>query len=61
MADQHQLDLSDAFQILSVKEGFFSRSCGDSQAILVTADRELAKAARVEGLSVWSVLDEPAP
>lgn len=61
MADQHQLDLSDAFQILSVKQGFFSRSCGDSQAMLVTADRELAKAGRVEGLRVWSVLDEPAP
>jgi len=34
---------------------------GDSTTILVTADRELAKAAKAEGLRVWSILDEPAP
>jgi predicted nucleic acid-binding protein len=60
-AEKHGLDLSDAFQILSVKNGFFSRLCGDSQTILVTADAKLASAARMEGIRVWSVLDEPAP
>ncbi len=60
-AEAHGLDLSDAFQIHSVKEGFFSRLSGDSKTFLVTADRELAKAARAEGLRVWSILDDPAP
>jgi predicted nucleic acid-binding protein len=60
-AEKHGLDLSDAFQIHSVKEGFFSNMSGDSTTILVTADRELAKAAKAEGLRVWSILDEPAP
>lgn len=60
-AEKHGLDLSDAFQIHSVREGFFSQMSGDSETILATADRELAKAARAEGLRVWNILDEPAP
>jgi predicted nucleic acid-binding protein len=47
-----QIDFSDAFQILSVKDGYFSRLCGDSQTVLVTADAELAAAAELEGLKV---------
>jgi len=34
---------------------------GDSKTFLVTAGRELAKAARAEELRVWSILEEPAP
>jgi hypothetical protein len=60
MIDKYQLDLSDAFQILSVK-AFAPHMIGGSRTILVTADKELAKAARAEGLRVWSVLEEPAP
>ncbi len=60
-AETHGLDLSDAFQILSLKEGFFSKMSGDSKTILVTADAKLAKAARAEGLRVWNLLDEPPP
>jgi len=47
-----KIDFSDAFQILSVKKGYFSPLCGDSQTVLVTADAELAKAAELEGLKV---------
>lgn len=46
------IDFSEAFQILSVKKGYFSPLCGDSQTVLVTADAELAKAAELEGLKV---------
>jgi len=60
-AEKHGLDLSDAFQIHSVKEGFFSNMCGDSATILVTADKELAKAARAEELRVWNIMEGPAP
>jgi hypothetical protein len=61
MVGKYQLDLSDAFQILSVKIGFAAHLSGGSQTILVTADKKLAKAARAEGLRVWSVLEEPTP
>jgi predicted nucleic acid-binding protein len=60
MVDKYQLDLSDAFQILSVK-AFAPHMIGGSRTILVTADKELAKAALAEDLRVWSVLEEPAP
>jgi predicted nucleic acid-binding protein len=62
MAALYQLDLSDAVQILSVKESFGAYMWrDDSRTILVTADKKLAKAARAEALRVWSVLEEPAP
>jgi predicted nucleic acid-binding protein len=61
IADTHGLDLSDALQIASVRHGFFSGLVGDSTTILATADLNLARAARAEGLRVWSVLDEDRP
>ena len=62
MADQYQLDLSDGFQIVSVRDGFNAHLWwGESRTILVTADKKLAKAARAEGVRVWSVLEEPPP
>lgn len=61
LAERHSLDLSDAFQILSVKEGYFSHLINDSQTILVTADGALAKAARIEGVRSWYCLGEPEP
>jgi hypothetical protein len=61
MAQRSQLDLSDAFQILSVKKGYFSVLVNDSSTVLVTADRGLASAARAEGLRVWNLMSEPAP
>ena len=54
----HDIDLSDAFQILSVKLGFFSRLINESQTLLVTADKGLAAAARSQALRVWSVLED---
>jgi predicted nucleic acid-binding protein len=47
-----KIDFSDAFQILSVKKGYFSSLCGESQTVLVTADANLATAAEEEGLKV---------
>lgn len=61
IARDHNLDLSDAFQILSVRDGYFSRASGSSQTLLITADRALAEAARSEGLLVWNCREEPAP
>ena len=61
LAQKANLDLSDAFQIVSVKHGYFSALVNESMTVLVTADKELATAARVEGLRVWSVMEEKAP
>ena len=55
------LDLSDAFQILSVRDGCYSGSARESRPILVTADEDLAKAANAEGLRVWYFMKEPTP
>ena len=59
IAKRGKLDLSDAFQILSVKMGYFSALVNDSATVLVTADSELALAASSEGLRVWNVMLEP--
>lgn len=61
IAHRSELDLSDAFQILSVKKGYFSVLINDSATVLVTADNDLANAAKVEGLRVWNLMSEPAP
>lgn len=61
LAERHSLDISDAFQILSVKEGYFSHLINDSQTVLVTADEDLAKAARIEGVKSWYCIGDPEP
>jgi predicted nucleic acid-binding protein len=61
MVDSYNLDLSDAFQIMSVKIGFFAHMIGNSQTILVTADKKLTKAAKAEGLRVWNILKKRVP
>jgi predicted nucleic acid-binding protein len=55
------LDYSDALQLASLKFGNYSNLAHESKTVLTTADRDLATAARLEGLRVWSVLDEEAP
>ena len=56
------IDISDAFQIVSVKRNYFSQFRNtDSKPILITGDRSLADAARLEGLRVWYCIDEPPP
>jgi predicted nucleic acid-binding protein len=60
ISTKYQLDLSDAFQIVSVKHGYFCNLVNESSTILVTADIQLANAARTEGLRVWNLLlDQP--
>ena len=61
LAERSGLDLSDAFQIMSVKRGYFSVLINESATMLVTADGALATAARGEGLRVWNLMLEPPP
>lgn len=49
------------FQIVSVRDGYFAPLVNDSQTVLVTADKDLAVAARAENLRVWSAMEEDPP
>ena len=61
LADQYGLDVSDAFQLVTIKRGFTKVFGGDSKTILITADKQLANAARDEKLRVWDCIREKAP
>jgi hypothetical protein len=61
LVESTSLDLSDCFQILSIKYGYFSPLCNESATILVTADKDLSIAARDESMRVWYLMDESAP
>jgi hypothetical protein len=56
-----ELDLSDAFQWLSLQAGYCAHLIGDSATVLVTADEALANAARTRGLPVWDCQRETMP
>jgi len=55
------IDISDAFQIESLKSGYFSFLAAESVTLLVTADKQLAQVARDEGLKSWHFPSEPFP
>lgn len=56
------IDISDAFQIASVKRNYFPRFPNtDSKPILIAGDQALANAARDEELRVWNCMNEPPP
>jgi predicted nucleic acid-binding protein len=61
LARQYGLDLSDAFQIITVKHGKFKNWATESKTVLATADIDLEKAAEKEGLRVWNVERTPKP
>ena len=61
IVQKYSLDISDAFQIYTLKEGYFSRLSGESSPILITADERLAEVARNEGLRAWNCVKEPIP
>ena len=58
---RYQIDTSDALQIVTIKNGKFSNFAGESKPLLITADSDLAKAARNEGVKVWDCIHEPNP
>lgn len=58
---RYDIDFLDCFQIVTALHGRNRVLVGESKSILVTADRELAKAARAEGARVWECTSELAP
>ncbi|HLB74274.1 MAG TPA: type II toxin-antitoxin system VapC family toxin [Sedimentisphaerales bacterium] len=52
LVDKYKIDISDALQLLSIKETSLSTLAGESEITLITADKDLATAAREEGVKV---------
>lgn len=61
IARDNKLDLSDALQLYTIKNGKYSHMGPESASILITADKELAKAAKAMGIRVWNCSKESAP
>lgn len=61
LATKYKLDFVDCLQIVTILQGRFRIFDGPSKSILITADRELAKAARSEGARVWECSTEDPP
>ena len=61
ISEKYQIDLVDAFQIVTLKKGFLSICGDDSKSMLITSDSELAKAAKKENLCVWNCIKENCP
>ena len=57
----HGIDFIDSIQVVTLLSGAYSLFGGDSQSILITADRALAAAARHEGARVWECTTEAFP
>jgi len=61
LVGKYKIDFVDCLQIVTIKHGRFRIFDGPSKSILITADRELARAARAEGARVWECSSEAAP
>ena len=61
LVGNYKIDFVDCLQIVTIRHGRFRIFDGPSKSILITADRELAKAARAESARVWECSSETAP
>jgi predicted nucleic acid-binding protein len=61
LAKAHALDLSDALQLATIKQGKYSHMGPNSAAVLVTADAKLARAAEAEGIRAWDCVHQDVP
>jgi len=61
LSRKYKIDFLDAVQIVDIQEGPFKSWAGPSTPLLITADKELCKAARAEGLLVWYPVTEDSP
>ncbi len=61
LIQKYKIDFIDCFQIVTILKGKYSSLGPKSKSLLITADRDLASAAREEGAMVWECTTEPAP
>lgn len=56
LVEKYNIDISDALQLLSIKETTLAEFAEESETTLITADRNLAESAKKEGIKVELVL-----
>jgi predicted nucleic acid-binding protein len=61
LVKKHKIDYSDVLQIYAVLHGKRKHYAHECKTVLVTADSDLAKAARAEGLRVWHFPKDTPP
>ena len=61
MARKHNLDLSDALQLETIRRGKYAHLGPNSASVLITADSRLARAAELEGMRAWNCIAAPLP
>ena len=61
LATKHNLDISDALQLVTILKGKYSFFVRNSSSVLITADGNLAAAARSENIRVWNCIAETQP
>jgi len=61
LVDDHGVDSIDAMQIVTLLKGRYRQFMDGSQSLLITADRELARVARLESPKVWECTADPQP
>jgi predicted nucleic acid-binding protein len=61
LATKHNLDISDALQLVTILKGKYSFFARDSSSGLITADGDLASAARSENIRVWNCCADIQP
>jgi hypothetical protein len=61
MVKTHNIDVSDALQLLTILKGEHSGLIHQSASVLLTADKGLAAAAAAVGVRAWNCAVEPAP
>ena len=61
IVEKYDIDISDALQVVTIKHGRFKGLAQESQTVFVSADNDLLKAAKLEGLRVWDLLHDDPP
>ena len=61
LVQKHDLDVSDALQLLTIKLGRYKSFGAESKTLLISDDKDLVKAASKEGLRVWFLRNSETP
>lgn len=61
LAEKHNLDFSDAIQLIEFRGGALAATVDEAEAVFVSSDEGLLKAAKAEGMKVWNPEVEQTP
>jgi predicted nucleic acid-binding protein len=58
LIEKYSIDISEAFQVYSIKHSFFSEAEKYPAPVLITGDTNLAATLRAENIPVWNCLEQ---